>query len=193
VAGEGAVKVLIIPEDPTLDRHVLKPVVERIFQEIGKQARVDMLEDPHLTGVDQALNPATIAQIVEDNPMEDLFLVIVDRDCDRFHNSGAAARLEENHRDKLIACLAHQEAEVWMLALHRDEIGVSFREVRAECDPKERFARPFLERMSWSGLVGRGYKRAMRDMAGQWRGLVAVCPEIGDLQQRIREWVEAHG
>jgi hypothetical protein len=43
------VKVLIIPEDPTLDRHVLKPIVERIFQEIGKRARVDMLEDPHLT------------------------------------------------------------------------------------------------------------------------------------------------
>ena len=185
-------KVLIIPEDPTLDRHILKPVVESIFQQIGKPARVDMLEDPHLTGVSQALKPEMIAGIVLDNPMEDLFLLIVDRDGDNSGHELAAAQLRRSHPDKLLTCLAHQEVEVWMIALHRDKIDTPWREVRSERDPKERFARPFLEKMGWSGLVGRGYKRAMRDLAGQWRSLLSVCPEIAGLQQEIAIWVEHH-
>ena len=186
-------KVLIIPEDPTLDRHILKPVVESIFQQIGKLARVDMLEDPHLTGVSHALNPGTIEGIVIDNPMEDLFLVIVDRDGDMSGHEGAAAQLTRNHPGKLITCLAHQEVEVWMIALHRSKLDTGWSEVRAERDPKERFVRPFLEKMGWSGLVGRGYKRAMRDLAGQWRGLLSVCPEIADLQAEIQSWIAEHG
>jgi hypothetical protein len=187
------VKVLIIPEDPTLDRHILKPVVESIFQYIGKPARVDMLEDPHLTGVSHALNPGTIEGIVLDNPMEDLFLVIVDRDGDNSGYELAVAQLLRNHPGKLLACLAHQEVEVWMIALHRDNIDAAWRDVRSHRDPKERFVRPFLEKMGWSGLVGRGYKRAMRDLPGQWRGLLSVCPEIADLQREIAAWVEHHG
>jgi hypothetical protein len=187
------VKVLIIPEDPTLDQHVLKPVVERIFQEIGKRARVDMLEDPHLSGTGQALDPEVIAGIVRDNPMEDLFLLMIDRDCDRDRNEAAVARLEQSHAGKLVACLAHQEVEVWMIALHRDRLDTGWSEIRAHCDPKEAFALPFVEKAGWSGLVGKGRKRAMRDLAGQWRGLLSVCPEIAELKDRIQAWIGEHG
>ena len=110
--------------------------------------------------------------------MEDIFLVMVDRDGDRSGHDAAAAQLNKNHPDKLIACLAHQEVEVWMIALHRGKLDAGWGDVRAERDPKERFVRPYLEKMGWSGLVGRGYKRAMQDLAGQWRGLLKVCPEI---------------
>ena len=46
-------RVLIIPEDPTLDQHVVKPVVQRIFSDLGRTARVDVLTDPHRQGMQQ--------------------------------------------------------------------------------------------------------------------------------------------
>ena len=125
--------------------------------------------------------------------MEDLFLVMVDRDGDDSGHDAAAAQLNRNHPDKLIACLAHQEVEVWMIALHRGRLDAGWSTVRAERDPKERFVQPYLDKMGWSGLVGRGYKRAMHDLAGQWRGLLSVCPEIADLSGKIQRWIEEHG
>lgn len=183
-------RVLIIPEDPTLDRHILKPIVERVFQEIGRKAQIEMLEDPHLTGVSHALNQETIQGIITDNPMVSLFLLMVDRDGPNSGHEQSAARLEETHTRVLRTCLAIEEVEVWMIALHRDKLGATWGEVRAHRDPKEAFVWPFLEKMGWRATVGRGYKRAMRELAGQFRGLVAVCPEIAELQVKIQQWGE---
>ena len=51
-------RVLIIPEDPTLDQFVLTPIVQRIFTDLDIGARVEVLFDPHLSGADQALDGA---------------------------------------------------------------------------------------------------------------------------------------
>ncbi|MEX1361880.1 MAG: hypothetical protein AB1Z98_02070, partial [Nannocystaceae bacterium] len=114
-------KVLVIPEDPTLDQYVLKPIIERMLADHGLKARVDALRDPHLRGVAQALDSTIVAEIIRDNPMQDLFVLMVDRDCDRLGNSTKAAARVAEHEGRLLACLAHQEVEVWMLALHRTE------------------------------------------------------------------------
>jgi hypothetical protein len=126
------VKVLIVPEDPTLDQYILKPIVQRICTDHGIKARVDVLSDPHLHGVDQALSKDIVAGIVRDNPMEDLFVLMVDRDCDRLGNSTKAAAREEEHSGRVLACLACQEVEVWMLALHRKQLDTPWSEVRSE-------------------------------------------------------------
>jgi len=184
------VKVLIIPEDPELDQYILKPVVEHIFADLGRRARVDVLREPRLRGVAQALDTKIVAQIVEDNPMEDLFLIMVDRDGDREGNEQKAAEREKEHVKKLLACLAIEEVEVWMLALHRDSLGVPFKEVRAHHDPKEAYAAPFLKAQGWTeDRVGRGRKRAMRELGANWRGLLQVCPELADLRDRIDVWL----
>ena len=73
-------KVLVIPEDPTLDQYILKPIVERLFADLGKTPRVQILSNPRLRGIAQALDPARIANVVRKYPMVDLFLVMVDRD-----------------------------------------------------------------------------------------------------------------
>ncbi len=179
-------KVLVIPEDPTLDQYVLKPIVEALFRDLGRKARVEVLQDPHLSGVDEALSQKVIAAIVEENPMMDLFLVLVDRDCNRMKNAERAAEREAEHPRRLLACLAVEEVEVWMLALHRDELGGRWPEVRADCDPKELYADPFLREKGWLTEVGRGRKRAMRELPSRWGSLLSVCPELAQLRERLR-------
>ena len=76
--------------------------------------------------------------------MIDLFLVLVDRDGDRDRRPMAARKLEGSQRGRLFVCLAIEEIEVWMLAVHREAVSASWNEVREEIHPKERFAEPFL-------------------------------------------------
>lgn len=180
-------KVLIIPEDQELDRYIVKPMVEALFGELGISARIDVLPEPRLRGSSDALDPATIAEIVATNPMEDLFLLVVDADCNRQGNSTRAAARQAEHPDKLIACLAIQEIEVWMLALHKGQLSVGFSEVRTECDPKERFAEPLLNRLGRDG-PGHGRKAAMRALKGHWPTLRDTCIELRDLRDNVSVW-----
>lgn len=184
-------RVLIISEDPTLDQHILKPIVEQIFLDIGRTARVDILRDPHVTGAEQALDSALIDEVVIDNPMIDLFLLIADRDCNRKgHESKVTARQKE-HPEKLLAALAWQEIEVWAMALHRESLAVAWNDVRVDCDRKESFWDPFIEQKRWVDTVGKGRKKAMRGMGAKWSALLAVCPELKDFRDRVRAHVGA--
>ncbi|WP_309891619.1 hypothetical protein [Archangium sp.] len=186
-------KVLVIPEDPTLDKYILKPIVERLFKDVGRKAQIEVLEDPHLRGIDEALDSKCVAQIVAENPMVDLFLLMVDRDCNRYRNEERAEAREQEHPGKLLACLAVQEVEVWMVALHREAVDApSWKEVRAECDPKERYADPLLRELSSPTAVGHGRKQAMREIATQWNALVQRCEELARLRERLQEWVASH-
>jgi hypothetical protein len=183
------VKVLVIPEDQVHDQYILRPVIETLFADLGVPAKVQVLPEPRLRGYTQALNPNVIRTIVDDNPMEDLFLLVVDRDCDR---NGAVAKsqsIQHAHADKLIACLAIQEVEVWLLALYAERLDCSWSEIRVHCDPKERWAEPLLRDLGTQG-PGAGRVRAMRALKGQWRGLRTRCPELTELQDAIRVWKE---
>jgi hypothetical protein len=182
-------RVLIIPEDPTLDRYVVQPIVERIFHDLGRTARVEVLTDPHLSGVEQALDSKVVAGILEDNRMIDLFLLVVDRDCDRRGDTNKAITRQQEHPDKLVAALALEELEVWALAPHRAELPNSWSQVRSECDPKERYSDPFVESKGWLATVGKGRKKAMRDLGNAWAGVLSVCPEIAALKSAIQKWL----
>jgi hypothetical protein len=180
-------KVLVIPEDQELDRYIVKPVVEALFADLEIPARVEVLPEPRLRGATDALDPSMVEAIVRDNPMEDLFLLIVDRDCNRQRNEDKARMRESEHAGKLIACVAIQEVEVWMLALHRDALAGSMSAIREHCDPKEEWAEPLLTSLGTDG-PGRGRKRAMRAIKGRWRSLRSTCNELEALQERIRAW-----
>lgn len=181
-------KVLIIPEDPTHDRYILKPVMERVLQDLDRVARVEVLAEPHLRGVDQALDRETIANIVADNPMVDLFLLVVDRDCNRQKNEQRAQAREQEHPD-LLACLAIEEVEVWLLALHPEHIRTAWNIVRTDCDPKEKYCDPLLNTLGRDG-PGQGRKRGMRALSGNWPRLQQMCPEVAGLKERLRHWLE---
>lgn len=180
-------KVLVIPEDQQLDQYILKPVLEMLFADLGLKARLSILPEPRLRGATAALDRDIVGGIVRDNPMEDLFLLIVDRDCNRTNHEALAKQRQLEHPKKLIACLAWQEVEVWMLALYKDRLGVSFTEVRAECDPKERFADPLLNELGREG-PGQGRKNAMRALRKKWQSLRGTCPELNELAATIDAW-----
>jgi hypothetical protein len=182
-------KVLVIPEDPILDQYILKPIVEQIFADLGRSPRVQVLTRPRLRGVAQALDPAVLADIVDTNRMVDLFLVLIDRDGDATRRPVEAQQREQEHPDRLFVCLAIEEVEVWMLALHRDALGAPWREVRAERDPKERFAHPFLAERAPKLAPGAGRAWAMRELGTRWKGVLEVCPELEELKQCVGEWL----
>ncbi len=180
-------KVLVIPEDPTYDQYILKPIVERIFRDLGRTARVWVLQNPRLSSVSQALDATTLAEIVDRHPMVDLFLVLVDRDGDAVGRPARARAREDAHPGRLFVCLAVEEVEVWMLAIHRDKLSEPWNDVRAEHHPKERFADPFLNKHAPKLGPGAGRKWAMRGLGPKWQGVLGVCPELADLLQRLAD------
>ena len=181
-------KVLVIPEDPTLDQYILKPIVERLFADLGKTPRVQILSNPRLRGIAQALDPARIANVVRKYPMVDLFLVMVDRDGDPKRPNIATTL--EGTQPHLFVCLAIEEIEVWMLAAHRDTLSTPWSEIRKEHHPKERFAHPFLAERAPKLDLGQGRSWAMRELGGKWKGVLSACEELEGLKQRIHEWIE---
>jgi hypothetical protein len=184
------VKVLVIPEDPILDQYILRPVVERIFSDLSKAPRVAILSRPRLRGVAEALNAAIIAKIVATYPMNDLFLVMVDRDGDETRSRIGAAR-EAEHQGRLFVCLAIEEVEIWMLAIHHGLLPSPWREIRTEVNVKERFAEPFLWKQVPELDPGEGRAWAMSSLGVQWRGVLQRCPEIAELRGRIEGWLAA--
>jgi len=118
--------------------------------------------------------------------MIDLFILAVDQDCNRYKNTEKAAAREAEHAGKLVSVLAQHEVEVWALALHRTGLGTPWSQVRAACDPKEAHWDPFVAAQGWLSTVGKGRKRAMRELGAGWSGLIKLCPEIAELRDRLR-------
>jgi hypothetical protein len=172
--GARALKVLIIPEDQTYDGYILKPIVEAMISDLGWRAAVDVLPEPRLRGASDALDKHLIASITEANPMIDLFLLIVDRDCDRFGNVTKASERQKEQEGRLLACVAREEVEVWMLALHTKRLPIGFREVLADCDPKEKWADPLLDELGRTGPGGgrkHAYARSVRCLSKSSRSM----------------------
>lgn len=182
-------RVLIIPEDPTLDRFILTPVVERIFAVLGKSPWIEVLSNPRLRGVAQALDGSVLARIVASRPMFDLFLVLIDRDG-AVSRAAMAGQREAEHQGRLFVCLAIEEIEVWMLAIHRRDLNLPWRQVRTEIHPKERIAQPFLAEKFRKLSRGAAREWAMQGLGAHWRGVLRCCPELKELQQRIERWLK---
>jgi hypothetical protein len=180
---------MIIPEDPTLDQFILKPIIEAVFRDLNRVARVQVLFNPRLRSVEQALEPKQFNSIIDSYPQEDLCLLLIDRDCDQNRVNRIKAReLEAKNIGKLvIGCLAIEEIEMWALAIYQGQLPASWQEMRKECDPKEAYFNPLAEQLGLQTAVGRGRKHLMKNLAGQYSRLLQLCSEIAELRDRIRQ------
>lgn len=179
-----SLQVLVIPEDPTYNGYILQPLVERILAEIGKpNARVKVLTNPRLGGYDHALRA-----IHEDLPERyghfGLWLFLPD--ADRAKN---LEPLEEKLLSKninLLCCPAQPEVEAWLLAGHRENLDISWSDVRSHARLKEEVFEPFVRKHGDPRSVGGGRGSLMRTTLTNYRGLLDVCPELKNLEERLK-------
>lgn len=175
-------KILVVTEDHRLDMFIIKPVFEALFEDLHPLVVFDQTTQ----GSEEALDPQHLSSVIRENPMIDVFILVIDRDCDRRGHQARAAAAEGTHPPNLLACLAIEEVETWLCALYKDHLqkasGVAWRDVRSHCDPKEAFAEPLLRQIGVDG-PGKGRKRAMREL--RLKSLVSLCPELKELRERI--------
>lgn len=137
-------RALVIPEDPTYNGYILKPLVERILTECGRpNAKVMVLTNPKADGYEHA--KTLLDEVFERYKHHDVMLFLPD--ADGKDRSGEFTHLEQKALQagvKLICCAAVQEVEVWLLAGHTDKLEQSWNEIRADVSVKENVFVPFL-------------------------------------------------
>ncbi len=177
-------RVLVIPEDPTYNGYILKPLVERMLSELGKpNARVVILTNPKLNGYPHAVS-AIRGDLVDRYRHFDLWLFLPDAD-----RASGLDNLEEEMAQRgvhLFCCAAQPEVEAWLLAGYRDQLGMSWADAREHRRLKEEVLEPFLAQSGDARSPGGGRERLIRQTLSNYRGLLSVCPELADLESRLR-------
>lgn len=177
-------RVLVIPEDPTYNGYILKPIVERMLTESGKpNAHVVVLTNPKMNGYAHAVSVIR-GDLIDRYRHFDLWLFLPDGD--RANN---LALLESELADRgvhLFCCAAQPEVEAWLLAGYRDELPIPWPQVRQHPRLKEEVFEPFLKRFGDPRGTGSGRERLTREILSNYRGLLSVCPELGELEDRLR-------
>jgi hypothetical protein len=175
-------RVLIIPEDPTNDQHILRPLVARLLKECGKgNAKVVMLTNPAVSGYEDA---GKLSEIRRAYRRYDLLVFLPD--ADGKDRTQRFAQFEAEPGPKLLCCAAVEEVEAWLLAGHTDKLDRPWPRVRADISVKENFFAPFLREFG-DRSPGEGRERLMQQTLTNLRGLLERCPELADLQKRICE------
>jgi hypothetical protein len=189
-------KVLVVAEDYRLDQYVLKPLVRELMAAVGRpRARVEMCMDPHYTGVAAVLDdPDNLRDVVESNPMADLYLLLIDRDGRdgrelRVQNREAELQDVLADRQTFIGTLALQEVEVWLLAGLDLPQGWEWAAVRDEIHPKEIYFEPLARDRGVHEGPGRGRKVLGEAAARRYARVRQLCPEVAELEQRVRGWL----
>lgn len=192
--------VLIIPEDFRKDQYVVKPIIKRMFAEIGKpNAKVEVCLDPLLGGIGEAMKWARIREILDlYRGMVQIFLLLVDRDgvegrrlsLDNLENR-AAEHLGEGRI--LIGENAWQEIEVWAIAGQELLSGWNWREIRDEIHPKETYFTPLVQSRGLWYEPGEGRKTLGREAAANYARLRSRCREdLGNLERKLANWIAAN-
>jgi hypothetical protein len=184
MAGERGLScnVLVIPEDPTHNGYILRPLVSKLLDACGKgNAKVDVLTNPKVSGFEDASRK--MPEIVATWQHFDLLLFLPD--ADGKDRSAQFARLESTLGRKLICCAAAQEVEAWLLAGHVAKLRRPWSEIRADTSVKENVFAPFLRDYGDSRQPGGGRQALMQQTLANFRGLLERCPELAELQRRI--------
>ncbi|MBN2007578.1 MAG: hypothetical protein JXA21_29805 [Anaerolineae bacterium] len=187
-------KVLIILEDYRNDQYMIRPLIQAMFEALGKSnARIEVCKNPMLTGVSQALDRERLAEVFDEHPMVDLFLLCVDRDCEERRRDALNMRetwARKDYNCALIAENAWQELEVWVLAGHNLPQEWAWEAIRAECNPKEAYFMPFAEGRQVSNTPGDGREILAKEAARRYDRIKRLCPEdIAALEDRLRQWL----
>jgi len=181
-------RVLVIPEDPTYNGYILQPIVERMLDELGKpNADVVILTNPKVNGYAHAVSTIR-GDLMDRYGRLPLWLFLPDAD-----RAGDLKRLENELAERnvhLFCCAAQPEVEAWLLAGYRDKLLLPWGDVRQHPRLKEDVFEPFLDQFGDKRSAGGGRKRLVREaLANNYRGLLSVCPELAELENRLRTFL----
>lgn len=180
-----SVRVLVIPEDPTNNGYILKPVAQMVLAEAGKpSAKVRVLSNPRVRGYDDAVRVVR-QDLASRYAFMDLWLFFPDADR---ASAGAMQGLEEDLRAQgvtLLCCPAVPEVEAYACVAYRDEMA-PWQEVRAHERMKETYFDPLLEKHGDPRQPGRGRKEMIERSLASHRAFLRLCPEIAELRDRVK-------
>jgi hypothetical protein len=180
-------RALIIPEDPTNNGYILRPLMERMLQGCGRpNAKVTVLTSPRLQGYAQARR-AIEEELVGAYSHFDIWVFAPDADV-----AAGLVDLENRMRTQgvsLFCCAARPETESWLLAGHRDKLSINWGQVATHANLKEQVFEPFLRQYGTPERAGGGRDLLMRQTLAGYDGLMALCPELANLQERLRDHI----
>lgn len=186
-----SLKVLVIPEDPTNNGYMLKPLAGRLMEACGKpNAKVIVLTNPRAQGYEH-VRELIRGEIVERYAHFDLLLFLPDADGkDRADAFRAMEQGALNRGVRLLCCAAVQEVEAWLLAGHVNKLDRPWSEVRQDVSVKERVFEGFLAQHGDPRRAGGGRDLLMEETLRNYGGLIQRCPELAELQERIASAIE---
>ena len=177
--------VLVIPEDPTQNGHILKPLVQAIMRDVGRpNAKVTLLTQPRVRGYDQAVT-AVRNNLSARYGFMDLWLFFPDADK---AERNAMRDLEDHVATDgvtLLCCAAQPELEIFACAGFRDDIPESWEEVRRHPRMKEEVFGPLLAMHGDPRQPGAGRNLMVGRSLRNLPLLFQLCPELRRLRDRI--------
>jgi hypothetical protein len=195
-----SLNVLIVPENPTYNGAILKPLCERLLAECDRpRANIEVMANPRTNGYDNAksLFPKTILDLYSHK-----HLVLFLPDSDGQNRSAEFARLEAEFEQqaatiarpiRLICCAAVPEVESWLLAGHQDKWKPDWQwgTMRADRSIKENYFGPFLQvhGQEQSRYPDGGRKQLMLEALRNYAGIKQRCPELQKLEDRVRAYI----
>lgn len=185
-----SLRVLVIPEDPTYNGYILKPLVEAVMADIGKPtARVQVLTSPRLNGYDHA-RAAVRSELPASYGHLDLWLFMPDADR---ASPAAMAALEAELQAQgvaLFCCPAEPEVEIYACAGYRSEIARGWTAARSNPRMKEEVSAPLLAAHGDPRRAGGGRDQLMAQSLRNLPQLYVLCPELKRLRDRLADHLQ---
>ena len=185
--------VLVIPEDPVLNGHILKPLASAVMADAGRPAaKVDVLSSPRVRGYDHTVRIIRDA-LSKRYGFKDLWLFFPDADK---ATEDAMRNLEFHAASQgitLLCCAAQPEVEIYACAAFRNDIPEKWEDVRRHTRMKEAIFRPLLPRLGRFQKVGAARGRMIDRSLENLPLLFQLCPELQTLRDRIAAHLQALG
>ena len=181
-------RVLVIPEDPTFNGHILKPLVTVLLADAGRpSARVQVLENPRVQGYVQA-RQAVRDLLPSRYSWYDLWLFFPDADR---ANDDAMRKLEadlEEQAISLFCCPAQPEVEIYACAPFRRDLrdaNQAWDDIRGNPRFKEEVFDPLLRKHGDPNRPDKGRALMIGQSLRNLPLLYRLCPELKALRDRI--------
>ena len=184
-------RVLVIPEDPTWNGYILRPLARALLKDAGKpNASVRVLENPRVGGYDQAVS-AVRNELPARYAFFDLWLFFPDADR---AGPGAAEALEaalESRGTALLCCPAQPEVEIYACVAFRNDLPGTWEEARNHPRMKEEVFEPLLAMHGDPRRPSEGRDLMIEKSLQNLTQLFQSCPETRRLRERIAAFVRA--